>query len=246
MGWSREVPADAPLALLVHLDRPPGRADEAALLREAIHQFFAARAEEARRRLRHLFHLGRVSLAIGLAVLAACIGVAQLVVRWTGGTGVGQVLHESLLIGGWVAMWRPLEVFLYDWWPIRADVRLFHRLAAMPVRLRYATDANVRRRRRALATGLAGGVRCKRLGQYRRRSRRTAGSPTTLTSHRVFFASGDWTCSIARFTGTMTGPMKGPDGKDIPPTAKSFDWSSARWHAGTTGRSWKRTCYTTW
>jgi len=142
VGWSREVPADAPLALLVHLYRPPGRADEAALLREAIHQFFAARAEEARRRLRHLFHLGRVSLAIGLAVLAACIGLAQLVVRWTGGTGVGQVLHESLLIGGWVAMWRPLEVFLYDWWPIRADRRLFDRLTAMPVRLTYATDAN--------------------------------------------------------------------------------------------------------
>ena len=30
------------------------------------------------------------------------------------------VIRESLLIGGWVAMWRPLEVFLYDWWPISA------------------------------------------------------------------------------------------------------------------------------
>ena len=41
--------------------------------------------------------------------------------------------------------------------------------------------------------------------------------------YRVFFASGDWTCSIAHFTGTMTGPMKGPDGKEIPPTGKRFD-----------------------
>ena len=41
--------------------------------------------------------------------------------------------------------------------------------------------------------------------------------------YKVFFASGDWTCSIARFTGTMTGPMKGPDGKEIPPTGKSFE-----------------------
>ena len=41
--------------------------------------------------------------------------------------------------------------------------------------------------------------------------------------YRVFFASGDWTCSIARFRGPMTGPMKGPDGKDIPPTGKSFE-----------------------
>jgi ketosteroid isomerase-like protein len=41
--------------------------------------------------------------------------------------------------------------------------------------------------------------------------------------YRTFFASGEWTCSIARFTGTMTGPMKGADGKEIPPTGKSFE-----------------------
>lgn len=50
--------------------------------------------------------------------------------------------------------------------------------------------------------------------------------------YRVFFASGDWTCSIARFTGTFNGPMRGPDGADIPPTGKSFDvqfCTVARW-----------------
>ncbi|HZT03478.1 MAG TPA: ester cyclase [Steroidobacteraceae bacterium] len=41
--------------------------------------------------------------------------------------------------------------------------------------------------------------------------------------YKVLFASGDWTCSIARFTGTMTGPMSGRNGRDIPPTGKSFE-----------------------
>ena len=41
--------------------------------------------------------------------------------------------------------------------------------------------------------------------------------------YKTLFASGDWTCSIARFTGTMTGPTQGPDGKEIPPTGKSFE-----------------------
>ena len=41
--------------------------------------------------------------------------------------------------------------------------------------------------------------------------------------YRVFFASGDWTCSIARFTGHMKGPMQGPDGKTMAPTGKGFD-----------------------
>ena len=53
--------------------------------------------------------------------------------------------------------------------------------------------------------------------------------------YKTLFASGDWTCSIARFTGTMKGPMKGPDGKTILPTNKSFDvdfCTVARWDNG--------------
>ena len=45
---------------------------------------------------------------------------------------VGRV---SLVIAGWVALWRPLEIFLYDWWPIRAEARLHDRLSEMDVRL---------------------------------------------------------------------------------------------------------------
>lgn len=41
--------------------------------------------------------------------------------------------------------------------------------------------------------------------------------------YRVFFAAGDWTCSIARFTGAMKGPMRTPDGREIRPTGKSFE-----------------------
>ncbi len=42
-------------------------------------------------------------------------------------------------------------------------------------------------------------------------------------SYRVLFAQGDWTCSIARSTGTMEGSMKGQDGKEISPTNKAFE-----------------------
>ena len=39
-------------------------------------------------------------------------------------------------------MWRPLEIFLYDWWPIRAEARLFDRLSVMPVRIAYTQDVS--------------------------------------------------------------------------------------------------------
>ncbi len=40
--------------------------------------------------------------------------------------------------------------------------------------------------------------------------------------YKTMFAQGEWTCTIAEFTGTMTGAMKGANGKMIPPTNKSF------------------------
>jgi hypothetical protein len=133
--WSREMPSHLPLALLVHVDRPSARDDEA-LLREAVQAYFGAEAESSRRRLRRLFHVGRISLFIGLTVLASCIGLARIIESRL--QDFGGILNESLLIGGWVAMWRPLEVFLYDWWPVRGEVRLYDRLAAMRVDVRSA------------------------------------------------------------------------------------------------------------
>jgi len=139
VGASMELPRDAALSLLVHLERPAGPANEAEILREALHQFFGAQSTLSRRRLTELFRRGRISLLIGLTFLATAIVASELIETWLHG-GFMSILRESLVIGGWVAMWRPIEVFLYDWWPIRAEARLYERLAAMPVRIQYASD----------------------------------------------------------------------------------------------------------
>ena len=51
------------------------------------------------------------------------------------GPTLSQIVAEGFLILGWVAMWRPLQIFLYDWWPIRHQARLYAKLAAMPVEI---------------------------------------------------------------------------------------------------------------
>jgi hypothetical protein len=137
VGWAKDLPRDVPLALLVDLDRQAGLPDEAAVLRDAIHEFFRQRGEAYRRRLRELLRRGRTSLLIGLTVLAAAIALGDFLATLMKTSRVGEILRESLTIGGWVSMWRPLEIFLYDWWPIRSEAQLSDRLAAMPVRIRY-------------------------------------------------------------------------------------------------------------
>jgi hypothetical protein len=141
---AREVPKGVPFGLMVYLDHVAGAGDDAAALSSSVRQFFSRRAEAARRELRELFRRGRLSLLIGLAVLGTFGGFAQALGSGSGDAGFASVLRESLIIGGWVAMWRPLEVFLYDWWPIRAQARCYDRLAIMPVAVQYTAHGESR------------------------------------------------------------------------------------------------------
>jgi hypothetical protein len=100
-----------------------------------VRDHFARKATETRRQLRQLFRVGRISLMIGLAVVAGSVIVGDLVETLMEGYNSGSIIRESLLIGGWVAMWRPLEIFLYDWWPIRGEARLFDRLSKAAVKV---------------------------------------------------------------------------------------------------------------
>lgn len=142
VSWAKELPKTAALALLVHVDRAAGPSEEGAILSEATHEFFSQRALAFRRRLRLLFRTGRTSLLIGLTFLASSIVISDLLATWLSDSHLASLLREGVLIGGWVAMWRPIEIFLYDWWPLRAEAHLSDRLAAMPVRIRYHGDSN--------------------------------------------------------------------------------------------------------
>jgi len=130
---AHESPHKGELELLIHLStRPdPTRVEGT---EEAVRHYFASRAEIKKRELRAMLRRGRVSLFIGVLFLAGCFALGG-VTRNILPDSWHQFADIGLQIVGWVAMWRPLEIFLYDWWPIRSDQRLMERLARMQVRL---------------------------------------------------------------------------------------------------------------
>ena len=140
-GWAKEASPSASFGLAVYVDRPAGLPNEPAELREAIHEFVRHRAELSRRQLRELFRRGRTSLVIGVCALGVSLAAGNLVGLFFS-NHVVEILKEGLLIGGWVAMWRPMEIFLYGWWPIRADAALADRLSVMPVRISYKQNGS--------------------------------------------------------------------------------------------------------
>lgn len=135
LACARELPLTR-YALTLHVPEATAPArKEAASLEQAIRSYFAYRRDEEGRRLRSLMREGRQSLAIGVAFLFICGALGFLALQ-TLPNPLGSFLNEGLLIVGWVANWRPLEIFLYGWRPIRREWRMFAALAGMPIEFR--------------------------------------------------------------------------------------------------------------
>lgn len=133
VDWAQELPRDEPLLLIIHLAKAPAEGKDEHAVTEAVQYYFNYRAERAAWKNRQLLREGWKDLGIGLVFLTFCLFSAQFLTR-ADGTLIA-ILRESLLIGGWVAMWRPMEIFLYERWPGKRRQALYQRLSNMQVRL---------------------------------------------------------------------------------------------------------------
>ena len=136
VGWAREVNTGAPFRIVVHLPESEARKAQERGLESAIGNYFAYRTGMLERDMSDLFRIGRRSLAIGIVVLAVCTGLGQALRTAFPHSALSQLLAEGVMIFGWVANWRPAEIFLYDIWTIRRRVDLYQRLAKARIELK--------------------------------------------------------------------------------------------------------------
>lgn len=136
VGWARELPRKEPISIIVYLSDTEFGTKATQDIREAFSRYFIGRSVAVQRDLNELFRIGRKSLAIGIALLVICLASAHLISGYLTDASLRNIVGESFLILGWVANWRPLEIFLYDWWPMAQRQRLYRRLGAAPVELR--------------------------------------------------------------------------------------------------------------
>lgn len=81
---------------------------------------------------------GRATLWRGLIFLALCLLGSSLL----GTTGVlprylEHYIDEGLIIAGWVALWYPLDVLLYQRWPLGRERRLYENLRDMRLEFEF-------------------------------------------------------------------------------------------------------------
>ena len=94
------------------------------------------KVEQSHKELIALHHQGVATLWIGLLVMVICL-VLAFAFTLMAQSGMNKILEVALqviatlfvLSAGWVALWEPSEIFLYDWWPFRQDMRIYNKIA---------------------------------------------------------------------------------------------------------------------
>jgi len=135
LSWAQEFHRHERVDLIIHLEKSFDGHNVQRLVENAVHNYFAYRARLNELEFKRLMKQARMSLLVGLSFLGACFAMIGLLVRQSASQWQG-FLNEGLTIAGWVAMWRPLQIYLYDWWPLRRRGQIFEKLSRMPVEVR--------------------------------------------------------------------------------------------------------------
>lgn len=133
---ARVINRRRPFSIAVELAEPA--ADPAAVT-GAIRGYYRSLAAETHEEQRLLRQRGFVALRLGLGVLAICLVISTAVTNAAILPDfVRRLIGESLGIAGWVVLWRPLELLLFDAWPLRHRTRLYAAIAEAPIEVRTA------------------------------------------------------------------------------------------------------------
>lgn len=127
-----EFPLRKPLEIMIYLPSADVSAQIETDLKEAIINHFSYKKLLTEIELKRLLYQGRRNLIIALTFLFLCLLVIRLLSAFEESL-VNTLFSEGLLIIGWVAMWEPVHIFLYGWWPIVHRRNIYEKIVHMDV-----------------------------------------------------------------------------------------------------------------
>lgn len=140
VGSLREVGMKGPVKLVIHLAQKSPESVNIEVIKKAIHSYFSHEAFVSSQKLSMNFKQSQIAMLIGLSSLFLFVFLSHQLGAYADTFGV-QMAREGLNIMGWVAMWRPIELTLYAWWPIWQDRRLYDYLSEIDVEVFYKSDS---------------------------------------------------------------------------------------------------------
>lgn len=111
--------------------------DKQDIFSKSIKDFFELKSHMETVQLKQVFKRGLISLMIGLGFLLSAI-MASIYIQSKSPEFWTSFLKEGLHLLGWVSMWKPINLFLYDWWPPLQDLKIYKALAKVDIEIVFA------------------------------------------------------------------------------------------------------------
>lgn len=108
-------------------------------LQTALENYYGRMTSSARRALREYLWSSQWTLIGGVVIFLLSMGLRSMLGGLLG--RLPQILDEGLIILAWLALWRPAEMLLYGWVPLRRKQQLYERLAGIRVSVRADVHA---------------------------------------------------------------------------------------------------------
>lgn len=123
---------DNPSSVTMRIQLPPGDSTCCREVQEAFRKHFRESAAECRSELRDHFRDAIRSLGVSLVFALVVVFLAQ----WIADLAESRLLDKvasGLSLAAWVSLWKPTEMLIHDWRPLRRTLRMREQLMAMNV-----------------------------------------------------------------------------------------------------------------
>lgn len=132
-----EIPLRTPIGLRIYIAKQSGDIRAESIV-EAIQSYLEYQIDLKRTQFSKILKMAQLFLFIGLVILCLCL----LLSRWVKNMPsdfFSSALSEGIVIFGWVSMWKPLELILFDWYPIYDRIRLLKKLHTSEIKVEFET-----------------------------------------------------------------------------------------------------------
>ncbi len=132
----RDFPNSTEFKIVIYLPEGLSCCDESQKIPESIRNHFRYLAMMQERKYRERRDYGKISILIGLSFLAVAMVASQAVDDYLSAYPLAHLAAIALEVAGWVAMWEPVTVFLYQLWPILSQKKLYEKISRMETDVR--------------------------------------------------------------------------------------------------------------
>lgn len=132
----KDFPLKTQFRIIVYLPAEIAGSQDAQKIPRAICNYFRYRVMVQERKFRQKWVYGKFTILVGISFLIIAMSAGRIIAATFHNSTFAQLIATTLDVAGWVAMWEPITVHLYQLWPIIKQKKYYEKISRMEIEVR--------------------------------------------------------------------------------------------------------------